>query len=153
MSHFNPPNIQRRNCVRTTRYKGLLGKCIVQHVKVKSVFLFQPIKRLVSTTVKSAKPAAMFWTFNLWTINRQLCCLAVMVHILLQGRRIATTRKKYQLHFCRNFAANHNQAYPNLNQQRQKVFHFWHNCVENPMVDTVNQNFIYILVLYTFSLH
>ena len=34
--------------------------CIVQHVENKSVFKFQPKKRLVSTTVKSAKPAATF---------------------------------------------------------------------------------------------
>ena len=34
--------------------------CIVQHVDMKNVFTFRAIKRLVSTTVKSAKPAAMF---------------------------------------------------------------------------------------------
>ena len=34
--------------------------CIIQHVEMKSVFTFQPTKRLVSTTVKSAKPAATF---------------------------------------------------------------------------------------------
>ena len=32
--------------------------CIVKHVEMKSVFTFQPIKRPVSTTVKSATPAA-----------------------------------------------------------------------------------------------
>ena len=30
--------------------------CIVQHVEMESVFTFQPIKQLVSKTVKSAKP-------------------------------------------------------------------------------------------------
>ena len=34
--------------------------CIVQHVEMKSVFTFQPIKRLVSMTVKCAKAAATF---------------------------------------------------------------------------------------------
>ena len=34
--------------------------CIVQHVEMKSVFTLQPIKRLVSTTVNNAKPAATF---------------------------------------------------------------------------------------------
>ena len=33
--------------------------CIVQHVEMKSVFTSHPIKRLVSTTVKSAKPAVL----------------------------------------------------------------------------------------------
>ena len=59
-SHFNPPNIARKNCVWTTKYERLLEMCIVPHVETKSVFTFQPIKRLVSTTVKSAKPAATF---------------------------------------------------------------------------------------------
>ena len=56
----NQPNIERRNCVWTTKYKRLLGMCIFQHVETKNVFTFQPIKRLVYTTVKSAKPAATF---------------------------------------------------------------------------------------------
>ena len=34
--------------------------CIVQHVETKSVFTFQLIKRLVSTTAKIAKPNATF---------------------------------------------------------------------------------------------
>ena len=60
MSHFNQPNKERKNCVWTTKYKRLTQMCIVQHVEIKSVFTFQPIKRLVSKTVKSAMPAAAF---------------------------------------------------------------------------------------------
>ena len=36
---------------------------IVQHVEMKSVFTFERIKRLVSPTLKSAKPAATFRIF------------------------------------------------------------------------------------------
>ena len=60
--------------------------CIVQHVEMKSVITFQPIKRLVSMTVKSAKPVATFRIFFLRTKNPQLCCLLVTVHIVLQER-------------------------------------------------------------------
>ena len=60
MSHFNQPNLERKNCVWTTKYNRQLEMCIVRHVEMKSVFVLQPIKRLVSTTVKSAKPAARF---------------------------------------------------------------------------------------------
>ena len=60
MSHLKQPNIGRKKCVWTTEYERLSEMCIVQHVETKSVFTFQPIKRLVSTTVKSAKPAATF---------------------------------------------------------------------------------------------
>ena len=60
MSNFNQPNKERKNCVGTTKSKRLLEMCIVQHVETKSVFIIQPLKRLVSTTVKSTKPAATF---------------------------------------------------------------------------------------------
>ena len=58
MFHFNQPNMERKNCLWTTKYERLSEMCIVPHVQ--SVFTFQPIKQLVSTTVKSAKPVATF---------------------------------------------------------------------------------------------
>ena len=58
MPHFKQPKIERKNCVWTTSRPSEM--CIVQHEEMKSVFTLQPIKRLVSTTVKSAKPAATF---------------------------------------------------------------------------------------------
>ena len=84
MFHLNQPNIERKNWVWTT--SRLLEMCIVPHVETKSVFIFQPTKRLVFTTVKSAKPSATFWMFLLRTKNRQLCCLAVTVHIVYTNR-------------------------------------------------------------------
>ena len=82
-----------------SKYKRLSEMHINQHAEMKSVFTFQPIIRLVSTTVKSAKPAATFRLFLLSTKNRQLCWLAGTVHIVLQKRRVATTKKKNHLHF------------------------------------------------------
>ena len=55
MSHFNQPNMERKNCVWTTKYESLSEMCIVPHLETKSVFTFQPIKQLVSTTVKKCK--------------------------------------------------------------------------------------------------
>ena len=60
MPHFNQPNIERKKCVWTTKYKRLLEMCIVQHVEMKSVFTFQPPKLIVSTTLRIAKPVVMF---------------------------------------------------------------------------------------------
>ena len=40
------------NCVWTTKYERLSEMCIVQNVEMKSVFTFQPIKRLASMTGK-----------------------------------------------------------------------------------------------------
>ena len=55
MSHFNQPNMEKKNCVWITKYEKLSEMCIVQHVEMKSVFTFHPMKRLVSTTVKKCK--------------------------------------------------------------------------------------------------
>ena len=58
MSHFNQPIIER--IVRDNKVRETIGDVYCQHVETKNVFTFQPTKRLVSTTVKSAKPAATF---------------------------------------------------------------------------------------------
>ena len=134
MSHFKQPKIERKNCVWTTKYKRLSEMCIVQHAEMIILFTFHRIKRLVSTTVKSAKPAATFWTFLLRTKNRQLCCLAVTVHIVLQERRVATTKKNH-LNFWRNFSANHNQAHPNLNQKRTNRVQIWNKRIRFLLAD------------------
>ena len=126
--------------------------CIVQHVEMKSVFTFRLIKRLVSTTAKSAKPVALFWIFLLRTKNWQLCCLAVTVHILWQENRVATTKKKSHLHFWKNFSANHNQAHPNLNQKRLKWVQIWNKRIRFLLADDLSDILIFQIVLFNFNL-
>ena len=41
---------------------------------------------------------------------------------------------------------------PEPEPKRQKSFHFWHNLVDFPLADTLNQKFISSLILYIFSL-
>ena len=48
---------------------------------------------------KKCEACCHVWIFLLWTRKRQFCCLAVMVHIVLRERRVATTKKKNQLFF------------------------------------------------------
>ena len=72
--------------MRTTKYKRLLEMCIVQHVEMKSVFTFQPIKYLDSTTVKCANPAATFRILSSRTKNRQFSCFGAMAHITHEMR-------------------------------------------------------------------
>ena len=60
MFHFSQPNMARKKCVWATKYERLSEMGFVHHVEMKSVFTFQPIKRLVSTTVENAKPAVTF---------------------------------------------------------------------------------------------
>ena len=152
MSQFNQPNRERKIFVWTAKYKRLLEMCIVHHVETKSVFTLQTIKRLVFKTVKSAGPAATFWIWFSKTKNRHLGCLAVTVHVALQERWVATTKEKSRLNFWRSSSPKNNQAQQKLYQKRQKSFHSCQNCVEFPLVDTVNQKFISIFILYTFSL-
>ena len=152
ISHFNQPNMERKNCVWTTKYERLSELCIVQHVERRSVFTFQPIKRLVSTTVKNAKPAATFWNFLLRTKIRQLCCLAGTVHIVSQERRAATTKKKSHLHFWNNFSANHNQAHPKLNQKRLKWVQIWKKRIRFLLADDLSGTFNFQIISFNFNL-
>ena len=48
-SHFNQPNMERKNCAWTLKYERLPEMCIVPYVQS----VVQPIKRLLSTTVES----------------------------------------------------------------------------------------------------
>ena len=59
MSPFNQSDIEIKNCVWTTKYKRLLEMCHAQHVEIKTVF-FSTKGRAVSTTVRSAEPAATY---------------------------------------------------------------------------------------------
>ena len=152
MFHFNQPNIERKKCVWTTKYKRLLEIGIVPHVEMKSAFTFQPKKRLVSTNVKSAKPAAMFWIFLSRTKNRQICCLVVMENIVLQGRRIVTTKKKNHLHFWRFFSANHNQAQPKQNHKSVKWLQIWNKRIRFLLVDDLSSKFNFQNILFSFNL-
>ena len=116
--------------------------CIVQDVETKSVFTCQPIKQLVSTTVRSAKPAVTFWIFLLRTKNRQICCLAVMIHIVLQERRFATRKKKNYPRFWRIFSAN-------LSHPHQKKLNpvnpvqIWNRRIRFLLVEDLSHNSIF----------
>ena len=138
-SHFNQPKIERKNCMWTT--SRLSEMCIVRHVEMKSVFTFQPKKRLVFTTEKSAEPAATFRIFLLRTKNRQFCCLAMMEHIVLHERRVTIT--KNHLRFWLNFSTNHNQAHPNLNHERTNRVQFWNKRIRFLLVDDLSNIFIF----------
>ena len=72
-----------------------------------------------------------------------------MVHIVLQERRVVTTKKKHHIYFRRNNFANHNQAQAILSQKSRSIYAIG---VDSPMIDTVNQKFFCVLILYTFSL-
>ena len=141
---------------RKNQFKILLEMSIylAGNVQDKSVSMSIHGKRMVKTVTKvcNAKRASTFWTIQLRTTNRQLCCLAVMAQIALSKRRVVTMKKKNHLYFWKYFSAHHNQLHQNLCQKRQKSFHLWHICADFPLVDTVNQKFISILILYSFTL-
>ena len=71
--------------------------------------------------------------------NRQLCCLAMTVHIALPERRVATKKKqKNHLHFRRNFSANHKQAHLNLNQKRTNRVQIWNKRIRFILADDLS---------------
>ena len=79
---------------RKNHFQMFLEVCIVQHAQNEKCFC-------LSTNTDSSFHDGKKCTINvLGTKNGQFCCLVVMVHILLQKRRVATTKKIY-LHFWR----------------------------------------------------
>ena len=152
MSHFNQQNIERNNCVWTTKYKRLSEMCIFRNVETKSVFTFQPTK---TTSFYDCKTCKAFW--NVLSIpfrdkNQQLCCLSVTVHIVFQERRVATTEKRSHLDIWRNFSANHNQAHPNLNQKRLKWVQIWSKRIGFLLAGDLSDIFIFQIILFNFNL-
>ena len=105
---------------------------------------------IVSTIVKSAKPAVSIWIFLLRTKNRHLCCLVVTVHIDLQERRVEFTRS--YLHSWRTFSANHNQAHPNLNQKKLKRVQKWIKRIRSLLVDNLRNILVFQIILFNFNL-
>ena len=151
--HFNQSNIEKKQLCVDNKVKEALGDVFFPTCRKENCVYFSTKKTASFYDCKNAKPAATFWIFILRTKNCQLCYLVKMVHFVLQERWVATTKKKIHLDFWRNISANHNQEHPNLNEKRQKLFHLQHNRVDAPLVDTVNQNFIYSFIFYIFSLH
>ena len=84
------------------------------------------------------------------TKNRHLCCLAVMEHIALQERRVATTRS--HLHFLRNSSANHNQAVPNVNQKRSNQVQTWKKRIRFQLADDLSNIFNFQIISFNFNL-
>ena len=120
---------------------------------MKTVFTLQPIKRLVFKTVKSAKT----------------CCRVLNIHFKDQKPTMMLfggdgthcfarkTSRDYEKEkpspILKKFVRQPQPSTSEPEPKRQKLFHLRHNRVETPLVDTVNQNLIYLLILYTFSLH
>ena len=89
MSHFNQSNMERKICVWITKYEILSEMCIVQHVQ--SVFTFQTMKRLVSTTGKKTCCHILNIPFR----EQKPTIMLFGGFIALQERRVATTRSHF----------------------------------------------------------
>ena len=57
---FQSTKIRKKELSVDNKIQETNGDCFVRHLLMKLAFTFQPIKRLVSTTLKSAQPAATF---------------------------------------------------------------------------------------------
>ena len=151
MSHFNQPNIGRKNCVWTTKYMRLLEMRIVQHVEMKSVYIstnktisFYDCKKckacchVLSIPFKDQKPTIMLLGGD------GTHCLA--------KKTSPEYGKEKPSPFLRKFLRQSQPSTSEPEPKKQKLLHLWHNRVDTPLVDTVNQNFIYILI-YTLSVY
>ena len=145
MSHFNQPSIERKNCVRTTKHERLPEMCFTQHLEMKSVFTFQPIKRLVSKSVEMQSLLQCFeYSFRYQKPN-----------IMLFGGDGNTTReyeKEKPSPFSRNFSTNHNQAHPNLNQKGLEGVQIWNLRILFLLADDLSNIIFCQTILFNFNL-
>ena len=148
MSHFNKPNMETKICVWITKCEKLSEMCIVQHVEMKSVFIFQPIKRLVSTTVKSAKPVATFSIFVSGTKSRQLCCLGVSLLCKKDESRVRKTISIFE-EISPPITTKHNRT---SNKKRLKRVQTWNKRIRILLVDNLSKIFIFKTILFNFNL-
>ena len=76
-----------------------------------------------------------------------------MAHRAWSKRRVLTTKMKNQIIFWRYSSPYHKQPHPILTQKGQKSFHKSQRRVDFPLVETINQKFVFSHILYTFLLH
>ena len=57
---FRSTKYRKKELYVDNKMNSLLEMCIIHQVEMKSVVIFQPLKRLVPTNVRSAKPATTF---------------------------------------------------------------------------------------------
>ena len=149
---FQSTKYRKKELCVDNKVRETIGDVYCPACRIEKCVYISTIKRLVFTTVKSAKPAATFWIFLLRTKNRQICCLVVTVPIILQEKRVATTKKTNHLHFWRNFSTNHNQAHPNLTQIRLKWVQIWNKRTRFLLADNLSGIFIFQINFFNFNL-
>ena len=119
---FNQANRARMECsfwIWKTKYRKLLEMCIAQSVKMKSLFTFKPIKLLVFTILKAAKPALTCSTFHSGNKSPHWFYLEEMVHVTLPKRRVATIERHL---FAEKFSPK-NTIYSNRTWTEKRKIH------------------------------
>ena len=137
---------------RPKSFQDVIGDVYCPKCRNEKCVYISTRKRLVSTTVKKAKPAATSRIFLVRTKKRQLCCLAVTAHNVLQERRVVTTKKRNHLHFWKNFSANQFQANPRRHQKRLNWVQIWNKFIRFLLANHLSNIFIFQIVLFNFNL-
>ena len=137
------------------KHYSLMGICIVPTLsqQTNSVCAFQPAKHswfydckmckaccshVLNKPFKDQKP-----TIKLFSVDSTNCF----------ARKTSGDYEKGLLFpFLKEFLRHSQSSTPELVPKRRKIFHSWHNRVDSQLVPAVNQKFISILIIYTFSL-
>ena len=100
--------------------------------------------------MESLIPGRLFTMYS-WKYRRTWRRLKQIKHVFSSPKlRVVTTEQKNRPGCYKIMSSNHNQKHSNL-KKRLKTFHFWHNCIELPIVSNSPQSTNIFRLNYQFT--
>ena len=120
---FQSTNYKKKELWVENKMKKHIGDMCCPTCRIEKCVWFPPIKRLVSTTAKSAKPAITFWTFVLRTRN------TIMLFVgdgtpCFAGKTSRDYEKEKRSPFLKKFHRQSQSSTPEREPKKQKFFPF-----------------------------
>ena len=152
MSHFNQPNIERKNLSVDNKVRESIGDVYCPTCRNEKCVYISTSKRTSFYDCKKCKTCCN--VLNIPFKDEKLTIMLIGgdgTHCLARK----TSRdygKKSHLHFWRNFSANHNQANPNPHQKRLKWVQIWNKRIRSLLANDLSDILIFQIILFNFNL-
>ena len=123
MFHFNQPNIERKNCVWTTKYETI-GDLYCPTCRNETCVYISTNDASSFCECKKCKACCHVLKIHLRTKNRKLCCLVMMVYIALQKKTSRDYEKEKQFPFLLKYLRQSQSSTPEPEPKKAKILPF-----------------------------